>query len=354
MRLGYDPKVDYAFKKVFGEANAPVLIDLLHAVVLPARLITGLHYLPPHSEKVSPEDKQVVGDIRARDQGGRQFHLEMQLEVPRFFPKRALFSWAKFHPEQLRAGENYATLRPTISVCFVNGVLFPEAAGHHRVFRLREEESGLLLTDDLEIHLLELPKFTKTAEELSSPLDRWLFFLRHGAELDPERLPPGLDVPMIRRAMEVLTVFTQDEIERAKYEASLKLQRDQLSILHEAREDREEAARLNAETARLNAETARLNAETARLREAMDRDREAMDRDREAMDRDREAMDRDREAVDRDREAVDRALLVRQVRLCQEFLRQPPTPEAELTALPVDELAALLARLRQQALPNRD
>jgi predicted transposase/invertase (TIGR01784 family) len=245
---------------------------------------------------VSPEDKQVVGDIRARDQGGRQFHLEMQLGGTPFFPKRALFYWAKFHPEQLRAGESYLTLRPTISVCFVNGVLFPEDARHHLVFRLAEAERGLLLTDDLEIHLLELPKFTKTAEQLSSPLDRWLFFLRHGAELDPGRLPPSLDVPMLRRAMEVLTVFTQDERERAAYEASLKFQRDQLSLLQlveEAKEAKERAA-----------------------------------------------------------QATERGTLMGQIRLFQELLKQPQTPNAELAELPLEDLAAMLAGLRKQFLPN--
>jgi predicted transposase/invertase (TIGR01784 family) len=172
MRLGIDPKVDYAFKKLFGsEANALLLIDLLLAVIRPARAITGLHILQPHSEKASPADKQVIGDIRARDQGRRQFHLEMQWEVTPFFPKRAVFYWAKFHPEQLHAGENYVTLRPTISVCFTNKVQFADAPGHHRVFRLLEAESGLCFCEDLEIHLIELPKFTKTAEELSSALD---------------------------------------------------------------------------------------------------------------------------------------------------------------------------------------
>ena len=32
----------------------------------------------------------------------------------------------------------------------------------------------------LEIHPVELPKFTKTAEQLSDALDGWCYFLRHG------------------------------------------------------------------------------------------------------------------------------------------------------------------------------
>jgi PD-(D/E)XK nuclease family transposase len=33
---GIDPRVDYAFKRVFGtEANVPILIDFLHAILDP-------------------------------------------------------------------------------------------------------------------------------------------------------------------------------------------------------------------------------------------------------------------------------------------------------------------------------
>src|SRR5262245_53011939 len=100
MKLGIDPKVDVAFRKVFGsEDNALLLIDLLHAVVRPARPFTGLELVLPQSEKAAPDDKLAIGDVRARDQGNRQFHLEMQWQVPWFFPKRALFYWARFHPQ---------------------------------------------------------------------------------------------------------------------------------------------------------------------------------------------------------------------------------------------------------------
>src|SRR4051794_40826101 len=100
MRLGIDPKVDVAVKKVFGsEENTPLLIHLLTAVVRPTRPITGLQIAQAHSQKSAPDDKTAVGDVRACDQGNRQFHVEMQWQVPWFFPKRALFYWAKFHPQ---------------------------------------------------------------------------------------------------------------------------------------------------------------------------------------------------------------------------------------------------------------
>jgi predicted transposase/invertase (TIGR01784 family) len=88
-----------------------------------------------------------------------------------------------------------------------------------------------VFTEDQEIHLLELRKFAVPADKLTSPLEAWLYFLRHGATLDSEHLPPALDRPPIHQAMEVLTVMTQSELERERYEARRKLQHDHITLL---------------------------------------------------------------------------------------------------------------------------
>ena len=49
---------------------------------------------------------------------------------------------------------------------------------------------------------------------------------------------------------------------------------------------------------------------------------------------------------------IEKGAVVGQVRLCQELLKQTPTPKKELSALSEQDLSALLAQLRQQLLPN--
>jgi PD-(D/E)XK nuclease family transposase len=60
------------------------------------------------------------------------------------------------------------------------------------------------LTDDLEFHILELPKFTKSAGALTSGLDIWLYFLRHAEMMDTEAVPAALQQPFVLRALEEL------------------------------------------------------------------------------------------------------------------------------------------------------
>ena len=116
--------------------------------------------------------------------------------------------------------------------------------------------------------------------------------MRHGAELDLDHLPASLDVPEIRQALEVLAMFTKDENEREIYELRLKYQRDHASILEDA--------------------------------------------------------------VERAEERGARKGLVGQVHLCQKLLKQSPTPQEELSALPIEKLTALLDQLQKELLPNGD
>jgi hypothetical protein len=83
---------------------------------------------------------------------------------------------------------------------------------------------------------LELPKFTKTAAELKTPLDQWLYFLRYADQLDPAALPARLDMPGMHKAMGELQMLAQSDLERERYEARLKFQRDYTTGLAEARE----------------------------------------------------------------------------------------------------------------------
>jgi len=81
MAINVDPKVDYAFKWLFGrEKNTRLLIHLLHAILnpTPEEQIVEIQILNPFSEQMALDGKRSILDIKARDQRGRQFNVEMQ------------------------------------------------------------------------------------------------------------------------------------------------------------------------------------------------------------------------------------------------------------------------------------
>lgn len=237
MKPQADPKVDFAFKHVFGrEQNVRLLMSLLDAILQPSggQSITSLKILNPFNDQEALDDKLSILDIKARDQNGRQFNVEMQMLAYGAFSQRALYYWARLHQGQLRKGQDYRILRPTIAVCFVDTPLFAELDDYHLIFELRERRHQALFTDQMAVHILELPKFTKTVKQLATPLDRWLYFLRHARDLDADALPGPLDVPEVRSALGDLLMISRSDRER--YESRQKLQRDVYTALAEAEE----------------------------------------------------------------------------------------------------------------------
>ncbi len=246
MILNIDPKVDFAFKHLFGkDSTHPLLIDLLNQVLSPGpgHLIQEVKLLNPYNAKESLDDKQSILDIKANDQSGRQINIEMQMHLDAYFRSRIIYYQAKFHQQQIHEGEDYSVLKPTISIVFLNQVLFPQVADYHLQFRLLEEKHRFPFNGDLGIHTLELPKFRKTDAELANGLDLWLYFLRHAEKIDSEALPKTFDRPIILRAVEELKMLAQNEIERERYEARRKAQLDYISGLKAARIEGQEEGR---------------------------------------------------------------------------------------------------------------
>jgi predicted transposase/invertase (TIGR01784 family) len=93
------------------------------------------------------------------------------------------------------------------------------------------------LRSDRSIQIIELPKFLVRANRSRDPLERWCYFLRNAENLEADTLPPSLKAPPIEKAVEVLRVMTQSEIERERYEARQKWIRDQKSFINSAREE---------------------------------------------------------------------------------------------------------------------
>src|SRR5947209_5013087 len=94
MILGIAPTVDYAFKHLYGrDATRPILMHILDSVLQPGpgHQLRELELLNPFNPKEALDDKLSILDIKARDQSGRLFNIEMQLLAQRYYEKRILY-----------------------------------------------------------------------------------------------------------------------------------------------------------------------------------------------------------------------------------------------------------------------
>jgi predicted transposase/invertase (TIGR01784 family) len=234
------PRVDIAFKKIFGvEENTDLLISLINSIVSEEDQVASITLLNPYNPKNFRQDKLSILDIKAKGKDGKRFNIEIQISDEADYDKRALYYWAKLYTEQLKVAEDYALLSKAIGIHILNFTSIPHVDKYHNVFHVREKDSGLLYFKDLELHTIELKKFSPDAREelnemvarVKNSLDIWVAFLTRHDLLNRERLPPALDTPALKKALTVLDVMNFGEEEREAYEEHLKWLRIEANTL---------------------------------------------------------------------------------------------------------------------------
>ena len=246
MREQIDPRVDIAFKKIFGvEENKDLLMSLINSIVATEDQVTEVTLLNPYNLQSFKSDKLSVLDIKATGHNGKRFNIEIQITDEADYDKRALYYWAKLYSEQLMKGENYATLSKAIGIHILNFTSIPQVIPYHNVFHIREKETGVPYFDDLELHTIELNKFTDHRQKeknsilsrVKDKLDMWSAFLTRHDLLNQEHLPDTINVPELKKALHVLDTMNFKPEEREAYEAHLKWLRIETNTLYKRYED---------------------------------------------------------------------------------------------------------------------
>ena len=237
MAIGIDPKVDFAFKKLLGSPEHPAItLHFLNAVLGGNPRIAEVEILNPIIGKDFDDDRLAILDVHARDTDGKLFNIEMQTTLPAELPERLAYYVSSLFVGQLGQGDHYRELCPAIGICVLDGVLFADLPGIHSDFRFRSGEA--VLTDHIQIHLLELPKYDPPGDnrKITDPIEEWAFFFRQVQNLTAEEVADRLGDPLFAEAAGVLEMIARSPKERDLYEARLKLQRDEEARLRYARE----------------------------------------------------------------------------------------------------------------------
>ena len=249
-----NPRVDLAFKKIFGtESNKDLLISLINSIVGEEDQVVDVTLLNPYNQKNFKKDKLSILDIKAKGSTGKKFNIEIQITDEADYDKRALYYWARLYTEQLKEKEDYSTLEKVIGIHILNFTSILEAKKYHNVFRIIEKETGLEYFNELELHTIELKKFTdklgKEFEDIGSKiqnsLDLWSAFLTRNDLLSKAKLPQSLDDAPVKKAIEVLSVMNFTDEEREAYEDHLKWLRIEANSLKKAEEKGREEGKKN-------------------------------------------------------------------------------------------------------------
>jgi len=105
--------------------------------------------------------------------------------------------WAKMCGGQLVEGEVYRNLCRTVTINIL-GFNYIDNDRYHNMFHLREDSTGIVLTGDIGIHMIELQKLREVAVGQQRKLVRWTRFLVGRGREKMEAL--AMEQPAIQRS----------------------------------------------------------------------------------------------------------------------------------------------------------
>ncbi|MDY7006939.1 MAG: Rpn family recombination-promoting nuclease/putative transposase [Cyanobacteriota bacterium] len=212
-----NPKVDYAFKKIFGSQQSQnILISFLNAIIYDGKkIIKSLTIINPFNPGQVISLKDTYLDIKAVLFDGSVVVIEMQVARMTAFSKRVMYNLVKGYGNQLETGDDYPLLRPAIAVTITDFILFKDEVNVINPFVFKHRDKNWEYPDrELQLIFVELPKFKKSLTELETLADKWIYFLKEAAKFDD--IPESLgEVAEIEQALNIANRInmTPEELE---------------------------------------------------------------------------------------------------------------------------------------------
>ena len=225
---------DYIFKRIFTkEGNEDILKDLLIAIL--EEPIEKIQVQAEVSlEKEIAENKLGRLDIQAILDDKTIVNIEMQVVNHHDIIERTMFYWAGMYYNHFKEGNEYKKAKRTISINILNYNEFEEGP-YHEIAKLRREFKNKLLTEKVEIHFIQLPKFIKEKRGSETKIEQWMQFISQVNQGEVERaMKKNKEV---KKAVEQYKVLTGDEYERRLAFLRDKAVRDEQSAIAGAKEE---------------------------------------------------------------------------------------------------------------------
>lgn len=176
---------DYIFKRVFSKkGNEDLLIDLLEGI-LEIKIEKIEVIKEAEIDRININDKLGVIDLKATINNNTTVDIEIQLKDQHNMIMRSIFYTAGLYHTGLKAGERYEENKKVIGINILKYNMFKWKKYHLKI-TMHEKELNIEVTDAIEIHFIELPKFLKSKNEGSKKLRQWMEFISNERESEIE------------------------------------------------------------------------------------------------------------------------------------------------------------------------
>ena len=234
-----DPKIDIAFKRLFGDqTHKNIIMSFLNSILdrKGDAIIVDVVINDPHNLPERIGAKASIVDVRCTDQANRRYIVEMQVVRQKDYLQRAQYYTGLALGRQLEKKSEYNELDQVIFVGILNFDIFenPNYISHHLILDAEIHKQEL---KHLEFHFVELQKFHKELHELITLSDKWIYFLKYARTM--ETIPNILKDPDMEDAFHILDKSRWSSKSLDLYDRELDIVRSEKGRLDFAREDGE-------------------------------------------------------------------------------------------------------------------
>ena len=235
-----NPFTDFGFKKIFGEeASKILLIDFLNALLLQTNKIVDLSFKNTEHLGQTETDRKVIYDIYCENEIGEKFIVELQKAKQNYFKERTIYYSTFPIREQAEKGEWNYNLKSVYCIGILDFTFddyeeSPEKNEVVHTIKLKNQK-GNIFYEKLTYIYIEMPNFKKAETELTSRLDKWLFFIKHLEDF--QNMPAIFSDEIFTKAFEKAELAKFGAVDLDNYETSLKIYRDLKGVIDTAFDD---------------------------------------------------------------------------------------------------------------------
>ena len=229
---------DFFIRYFFGlEGHEDLLLSFINAIMIDSNFATfvSVEIINPFNLSEKANNKESIVDLKAVTEDGIIVIIEIQTYSTKNFFERTLYYWSKNYSNILKKGEDYPELKPVISINLIDDILFDKTDKRmHTCYLLKEKNSNKILTDHIQLHYIEIPKFNNDSN-ITTELKNWILFLKSNKEEDMSQLLK--EDTIFEKAMKKYNYFTDNEDLINEYDRREAYLVYQSSLMRGAKED---------------------------------------------------------------------------------------------------------------------
>ena len=234
-----DPRIDYAFKLIFGTpGNEDLLLHLVQAI-LPDKGIVSVSLEPQEQIPLRPEARRSVVDVRCGTDDGSELIIEMQVRSQDDFTDRMVFYSSFPIINRLQRGDNTSYALTPLYIVGITDFIVPGVIGNDDMinhYTIRNvKDNGIEFTDSVHYITVELPKLNRSLTEVKDTPDWILYTIKNMGSM--KEMPSEYRGSYLEKMFQLSNFASMDEMSQREYLARYMWEVDQRSQLRSAKNE---------------------------------------------------------------------------------------------------------------------